>query len=86
MRAGIQTFYVACTYTKYSLYDEEGAPVVVKIVTDSIGILFFGIENAWCTYNCKGEDGNVYDWKSGRITFDKKIKNISTLFDEVFKR
>lgn len=85
-RTGKKTFFVACTYTKNSMYDEEGAPVVVKIVTDD-NIDNNKPEKVWCTYNCKDEDGNVYEWSSGKIKFNKgsKTKNIITLFDNVFE-
>ena len=84
-RAGKKTFYVACTYTANSVYDEEGAPVVVKIVTDD-NIDKNKPEKAWCTYNCKDENGNVYEWSSGQIRFygASRTKNIITLFDIVF--
>lgn len=85
-RAGKKTFFVACTYTANSVYDEEGAPVVVKIVTDD-NIDRNKPEKVWCTYNCKDEDGNVYEWSSGKIKFnrDSKTKDIITLFDNVFE-
>lgn len=85
-RAGKKTFFVACTYTANSVYDEEGAPVVVKIVTDD-NIDKNKPEKVWCTYNCKDEDGNVYEWSSGKIKFnrDSKTKDIITLFDNVFE-
>ena len=84
-RAGTKIFYVACTYTANSTYDEEGAPVVVKIVTND-DIDKKKPEKAWCSYNCKDEDGNVYE-KSKTITFNgsSKTKNIITLFDKVFE-
>lgn len=86
-RVGKKTFYVACTYTEKSVYDEEGAPVVVKIVTD-YDINESKPEKAWCTYNRKDEDGNVYEWSSGPIEFNKssKTRNIITLFDNVFEK
>ena len=85
-RAGKKTFYVACTYTANSVYDEEGAPVVVKIVTDD-NIDWNKPDKVWCTYNCKDEEGNVYEWSSGKIKFkgDSKTRNIITLFDNVFE-
>lgn len=85
-RAGNKTFYVACTYTANSVYDEEGAPVVVKIVTDD-NIDWNKPDKVWCTYNCKDEEGNVYEWSSGKIKFkgDSKTRNIITLFDNVFE-
>lgn len=84
-RDGKKTFYVACTYTANSVYDEEGAPVIVKIVTDD-NIDNNKPEKVWCTYNCKDENGNVYEWSSGQIRFygDSRTKNIITLFDIVF--
>lgn len=86
VRTGKKTFYVACTYTVNSLYDEEGAPVVVKIVTDD-NIDNNKPEKVWCTYNCKDEEGNIYEWSSGKIKFkgEAKTRNIITLFDSIFE-
>lgn len=88
VRAGKKTFYVACIYTANSTYDEEGAPVVVKIVTDDDIMGGNKPEKAWCTYKRKDEDGNVYEWSSGPIKFNKnsKTRNIITLFDNVFEK
>jgi hypothetical protein len=86
-RVGKKTFYVACTYTANSVYDEEGAPVVVKIVADD-NIDWNPPDKVWCTYNCKDEEGNVYEWSSGKIKFKvgSKTKNIITLFDSIFEK
>ena len=87
VRAGTKIFYVACTYTANSTYDEEGAPVVVKIVTNN-DIDEKKPEKAWCSYDCKGEDGNVYERSSGRLEVgkDSESRNINILFDKVFEQ
>ena len=77
-------FYVVCTYTSASTYDEEGAPVVVKIETNDPPI--GKVDRVWVTYKCKNVDGETVEYKSGKITFTRgqKSKAIIEVFDTVF--
>lgn len=77
-------FYVVCTYTSASTYDEEGAPVVVKIKTNDPPR--GKVDKVWVTYNCKNEEGETVEYKSGKITFTsgQKSKAIIEVFDAVF--
>lgn len=77
-------FYVVCTYTANSTYDEEGAPVVVKIETNDQPR--YRVEKVWVTYKCKNEEGETVEYNSGKIKFDRgeKSKAIIEIFDTVF--
>ena len=77
-------FYVVCTYTSASTYDEEGAPVVVKIETNNTPNN--RIEKVWVSYKCKNESGDTTEYKSGKISFTRgqKSKAIIEVFDTVF--
>ena len=77
-------FYVVCTYTSASTYDEEGAPVVVKIETNDQPR--FRVEKVWVTYKCKNEEGETVEYNSGKIDFlrGQKSKAIIEIFDTVF--
>ena len=77
-------FYVVCTYTANSIYDEEGAPVVVKIETNNQPR--YQVEKVWVTYKHKNEEGEVVEYKSGKIAFNRgeKSKAIIEIFDTVF--
>jgi hypothetical protein len=77
-------FYVVCTYTANSTYDEEGAPVVVKIETNDQPR--YRVEKVWVTYKCKNEEGETVEYNSGKIKFSRgeKSKAIIEIFDTVF--
>lgn len=77
-------FYVVCTYTANSTYDEEGAPVVVKIETNDQPRN--RVEKVWVTYKCKNEEGETVEYNSGKIKFERgeKSKAIIEIFDTVF--
>lgn len=77
-------FYVVCTYTANSTYDEEGAPVVVKIETNDQPR--YRVEKVWVTYKHKNEEGETVEYNSGKIKFERgeKSKAIIEIFDTVF--